>query len=67
MWQPGKGLREVLEKGKKMKWSGRNRHPICIDTQSPIDKSKVSKLAPQSYESTIIIVFIPLLLPPDIL
>ena len=30
MWQPGKGLQEVLEKGKKMKWSGRNRHSICI-------------------------------------
>ena len=41
MWQPGKGLQEVLEKGKKMKWSGRNRHPICINTHSPIDKSKV--------------------------
>lgn len=24
MWQLGKGLQEVLEKGKKMKWSGRN-------------------------------------------
>ena len=35
MWQPGKGLQEVLEKGKKMKWSGRNRHPICINTHSP--------------------------------
>ena len=30
MWQLGKRLQEVLEKGKKMKWSGRNRHSICI-------------------------------------
>ncbi len=29
MWQAGKGLQEVLEKGKKMKWSGRNR---CISS-----------------------------------
>ena len=29
MWQRVKGLQEVLEKGKKMKWSGRNR---CISS-----------------------------------
>lgn len=25
MWQLGNGLQEVLKKGKKMKWNGRNR------------------------------------------
>jgi len=25
MWQLGNGLQEVIEKGKKMKWNGRNR------------------------------------------
>lgn len=57
MWQPGKGSQEVLEKG---------RQPIYINTQSPSDKGEVSKLAAQSYESTIVLPLFRFLLPQDI-
>jgi hypothetical protein len=35
MWQLGKGIQEVLEKGKKMKWSGRNRFISSVLTLKP--------------------------------
>jgi hypothetical protein len=46
LWQPGKGLQEVLEKGKKMKWSSELFDDAYADflkrtRESPKDKTKV--------------------------